>query len=91
MPQRTTLTLEDAVAKALRDEAREQGVPIKTLANAALKAGLIALKSEVKTKPYRLVPKALGQPVQGIDLTKALAISDQMENEILVDKTGRRQ
>jgi len=91
MPQRTTLTLDDAVAQALKDEAREQGVPIKTLANAALKAGLAALKSGAETKPYRLMPKALGQPGKGIDLTKALALSDELENDILVDKAGRHQ
>lgn len=89
MPQRTTLTLDDAVAQALKDEAKEQGVPIKTLANAALKAGLASMKSGANAKPYQLRPKSLGQASKVVDLNKALALSDELENEILVNKAGR--
>ena len=86
MPHRTTLTLEDAVAKALKEEALKRGVPMKILVNLALKAGLHALSTDQGTKPYRLAAKPLGLPEEGIDLTKSLSIADELENEQLMSK-----
>lgn len=40
MPERTTLTLEDDIADAIRKAAQRTGKPVKTVVNEALRAGL---------------------------------------------------
>lgn len=66
---RTTVTLDDDVALALTELARQRRVSFKTVINGAIRAGLNA---HVAYKPYRgpdLAPRA--RP--GVDLVHALA------------------
>jgi hypothetical protein len=77
---RTTLTLDDRVAKALKALAHRTGKPFKQVVNETLQTGLAARQAP-KPRPYRLKPASLGGPVPGINLDKALALSAALEDE----------
>ena len=71
---RTTLTIDDRIAKALKDLARRSNLPFKDVVNDILRAGLTA-KGTRNAKPYLVRPPALGGPMPGINLDKALALT----------------
>jgi pheromone shutdown protein TraB len=75
---RTTVTLEPDVAARLQKLASERGTSFKATINATLRAGLEA--HNPTARPYREVTRSLGvQP--GIDLTKALRVAQELEDE----------
>jgi hypothetical protein len=82
---RTTLTIDDRIAKALKDIAHRSNRSFKDVVNDILRAGLTA-KGTRKAKPYVVRPAALGDPMPGINLDKALALSDAIENQELAAK-----
>jgi len=85
---RTTVTLEPDVAARLNKLATERGVTFKAAINATLRAGLET--DSGKARPYREVTRTLGaQP--GIDLTKALLIASDFEDEEVVRKLELRK
>lgn len=85
---RTTLTLEDRLAEALRRRAHEQGKPFKEVVNEALRAGLQAQPSP---RPYRLEPTPMGRPRPGYDLVKAREISEDLEDAAVAEKLEQRK
>ena len=85
---RTTVTLEPDVAARLHRLAAERGSSFKAAINATLRAGLDA--GDAGSKPYREVTHNLGlQP--GIDLTKALRLAAELEDEETVRKLELRK
>jgi hypothetical protein len=80
---RTTLTLDDDLARALRDRARERDLPFKQVVNDAIRAGLNA---RLETpKPYRMKPGNLHiRP--GIDVTRIGKLLDEMDVEEFIRK-----
>jgi hypothetical protein len=87
---RTTLTIDDGIAKALKDLAHRSNRPFKEVVNEALRAGLTA-KGERKAKPYAVRPVSLGGPLPGINLDKALALADAIEDQELAAKMQLRK
>jgi hypothetical protein len=87
---RTTLTLDDQLAKDLKKVAHESGKPLKQVVNEALRAGLRAL-DRPEPRHYRLRPVSLGQMRPGIDLDKALHLADELEDEALLRKLEQRK
>jgi hypothetical protein len=87
---RTTLTIDDRIAKALKDLAHRSNRPFKDVVNETLRAGLTA-KGTAKAKPYVVRPAALGGPMPGINLDKALALSDAIEDQELAAKMHLRK
>lgn len=87
---RTTLTIDDRIAEALKDLAHRSNRPFKEVVNETLRAGLTA-KGARKAKPYVLRPAALGGPMPGINLDKALALSDAIEDQELAAKMQLRK
>lgn len=83
---RTTLTIDDKTDKALRDIAHKTGKPYKQVVNETLKAGLTAKGSVNKARPYRLQPCSLGEVTAGYNLTKALLLAEQLEDEEIARK-----
>lgn len=83
---RTTLTIDDHIARDLKELAHKTGKPFKVVVNEALKAGLVAGGTHRSSRPYRLRPSSLGQVRRDIDLDKALALSDSLEDEELCRK-----
>lgn len=85
---RTTVTLDPDVAARLNELATERGITFKAAINATLRAGLTSESG--KARPYREVTRTLGaQP--GVDLTKALRIASELEDEEVVRKLELRK
>jgi hypothetical protein len=59
---RTTLTLDDDVAKLVRDEVRRNGGNFKGTVNQLLRQGIVVGKQQAKRKPFVVKPIALGLP-----------------------------
>jgi hypothetical protein len=88
---RTTLTIDDRIAKALKALAHRSGKPFKRVVNETLQAGLDAREAPAKVRPYRLKPVSLGGVMPGIDLTKALRLADALEDEEIARKLELRK
>ena len=89
---RTTLTLDDPLAKALKNAAHQSGKSFKQVVNETLRAGLKAGKAPAQIKQvYRLKPAALGGPLASVDLDRALRIADALADEELHRKLEQRK
>lgn len=86
---RTTLTIDDQLAASLREVARQSGQPFRQVVNDALRRGLHG--NGRPARPYRLPVAALGVPRAGIDLDKALALADGLEDAALGVKLDLRK
>ncbi|MDC8446956.1 MAG: hypothetical protein LV473_01225 [Nitrospira sp.] len=78
---RTTLTLDDRLAKVLKQSARKSGKSLDRVVNETLKAGLAGRRTTRKRTRYRITPVSLGGVKPGIDLDKALALFDRIEGQ----------
>jgi hypothetical protein len=87
---RTTLTLDEDVAGALKRLARRTGRPLKELVNDALRVGIQARRAP-QPRRYRLQPVSLGGVVPGVDLDHALRLADALEDEALARKLELRK
>lgn len=87
---RTTLTIEERIARDLKEIAHRSGKPFKAVVNETLAAGLAAAR-ERKSRRYRLRAVSMGSVRPGVDLDKALAIADALEDEELLRKTEQRK
>lgn len=87
---RTTLTIDDSLARELKKRALETGKPFKQVVNEALLTGL---QQQVVRKPqaYRLKPASLGVPMPGVNLDKALLLADELEDLSLRAKLEQRK
>jgi hypothetical protein len=88
---RTTLTLDERLARDLKEIAHRSGKPFKQVVNETLHAGLNARKAAPKARRYRLKPSSLGQPLPGIDLDKALQLADSLEDVEIARKLELRK
>lgn len=88
---RTTLTLDDDLAAALKERARKSGRPFKELVNSTLRMGLEAALSPPAPRRYRLEPSSLGRTRNDIDLDKALAMADALEDAENARELGLRK
>ena len=88
---RTTLTIDDRIARNLKEIAHRSGKPFKTVVNETLRAGLTADQERPKAKRYRVRTVSLGGVRRGVDLDKALALADSLEDEQLLRKTELRK
>ena len=78
---RTTLTLEDEIARQLRETARKTGQSFKDVVNEALRRGLSSGPLPARRPArFRVRPKACGFRA-GIDLSKLNQILDEFEIE----------
>jgi hypothetical protein len=87
---RTTLTLDDPLAKELKKLAAESGAPFKNAVNETLRAGLPKRNSPPR-RTCRLTPVAMGVPTRDIDLSKALQLADQLEDAGIAEKLEQRK
>jgi len=83
---RTTLTIDDQLAKALKDAAHKSNKSFKEVVNETLRAGLAAKKTRGNARPYRLKPVSMGHVGTEYDLDKALQLADTLEDEELIRK-----
>ena len=85
---RTTLTLDDRIAKALKALAHRSGKPFKQVVHETLQSGLAAKEAP---KPYRLKPVSLGGVLPGIDIDKALRLAAALEDEEIARELDLRK
>ena len=78
MPVRTTVTLDDDVAKLLERVAAERGMRPKEVINEVLRTGLRAGRGRRKPDAYRVTPVDLGRCLIGdvADVAAALAAAE---------------
>lgn len=74
---RTTLTLDDDLAVMLKQEAEASGRPFRDVVNEALRRGLEAPAAREDFEIPR--PVSMGPPL--LDLTKAHALADALDDE----------
>ncbi len=81
---RTTLTLEDDVARRLTERTRLTGASFKQVVNETLRAGLEgAEKPAPPLPPFRVIPKAAGfRP--GVDVRRLNQLNDELEAEVML-------
>ena len=87
---RTTLTIDDQIARTLKDLAHRSGKPFKQVVNETLRAGLGAAGAR-RSRRYKVKPVALGGVAPGIDLDNALALADAIEGHELKRKMQLRK
>ena len=88
---RTTLTIDDEIARQLKEIAFRTGNSFKSVVNDALRAG-IARRPEAPTpRRYRVKPVAMGSVVGPYNLDKALLLADHIENEETARKLQLRK
>lgn len=86
---RTTLTLDDDVARALKERARTTGISFKEVVNAAIRRGLQAGEaSGGALEPFVVRPKHCGFRV-GVDLRRLNQVVDQLEVADFLDRMAR--
>lgn len=84
---RTTITLEPDVAHQLQEFSRSSGRSFKQAVNDAVRQGL-ANQATVRAEAFVQPTFHLGKV--RIDLTKALALSSELEDQEAIAKIGRR-
>lgn len=80
---RTTVTLDLDVAEQLKALARRRNISFKTALNTAVREGLAAERGEIT--PFHVEARPMGlRP--GIDLTHALRLAGELEDEEIIRK-----
>ena len=87
---RTTLTIEDTLAEALKKKAYETGKPFKQIVNETLLSGLTNAEQH-QPKPYRLKTISMGSVAAGYNLDKALDLADELEDMAIKAKMELRK
>lgn len=88
---RTTLTLDDELAAALKSKAEQMGLPFKTVVNSVVRLGLEAELAPPPARIYHLEPASLGESRTEYDLDKALQLADAIEDSELARKLELRK
>jgi plasmid stability protein len=87
---RTTLTLDDSLARALKEMAHRSGRSFTEVVNEVLRAGL-ARRCGPSARPYKLRPASLGGVVPAVDLDNALQRADTLEDVEIARKLDLRK
>jgi hypothetical protein len=83
---RTTLTLDADLHRLLLETAHRAGLPFKRVLNDTVRAGLAA--PAARAEPFTQPVFSLGRP--RVDLTKALALADDLEDQERVTKMAQK-
>lgn len=85
---RTTVTLDPDVKALLTEAAYRIGKPFKTTLNDAVRAGLApATAANARRQPPDWPCHDMGAPL--VDLTKAMTLADQLEDQALMARLAR--
>jgi hypothetical protein len=88
--ERTTLTLDADLARALRQRAHDSRRPFKDVVNEAIRAGLSTSRPP-RRRTYRLKAIHLGGVRPGIDLDKALQLAAALDDAETARKLEMRK
>jgi hypothetical protein len=87
---RTTLTVDDALLRALKDFAHKTGTPFKEVLDRALRAGMSELGRKSPPRPHRTRTYDMGTPT-GVNLDKARQLADALEDDEILRKIALRK
>lgn len=87
---RTTLTIEDGIARQLKDVARRSGRSFTAVVNETLRVGL-RRGIAASARRYRAAPVAMGDMAGPHGLERALHLADQLEDRELARKVQLRK
>ncbi len=76
---RTTLTLDDDVARKLKLEAAASGRPFKVVVNELLRAALNASRDESRRRPFRVETRSFGGLRAGVELDDIGGLLERVE------------
>ena len=82
---RTTLTIDDDLAKRLKERAYQTGSPFKQVVNNALRTGLGQIDKPRRRSPYKCRSFSLGHPPK-TDIDRALKLADEIESDEIARK-----
>ncbi len=85
------MTIDDDIITELKETAYRDGKPFKRVVNETLRAGIAFAQEPKRGKRYRIKPASLGGVRPGIDLAKALRLSDGIEDEEIRRKLEARK
>ena len=88
---RTTLSIDDNLADALRKRAYKSGKSFKEVVNRTLQAGIQAEHGLPRSRPYKIKPVSLGGVLPGINIDKALRLADEIEDKEIAGKLRLRK
>ena len=83
---RTTLTLDDDVARMLADETHRTRRPVKQVVNEALRRGLTGKRRHTPVPPYRVAPHDGGHLMPGIDTGRLNQLVDALAVDAFLEK-----
>jgi len=87
---RTTLTIDDELAAALKKRAFESGKSFKAVVNEVIARGLeTPAPKGASARRYRIHPTPMGKPL--VDLTHATRLAGEMEDEEIIRKMELRK
>lgn len=88
---RTTLTLDDDLARELRERAHRSGRSFKQVVNETLRAGLARRDAAPRPKSYRLEPVSMGDLAAGIDPARLLDLADRLHDAEAAREVAERK
>jgi len=88
---RITLTIDERIARHLKEIALRSGKPFKQVVNETLCAGLSADRAPHAPRRYRLKTSSLGQPLPAVDLDKARQLADSLDDLEIARKIALRK
>jgi hypothetical protein len=88
---RTTITLDDELARELQERARKTRRSFKEVVNDAVRVGLRAIESPPMPARHMIKPISMGQPHPGVDLKKALHLAGDLEDVAVLQKLELRK
>lgn len=77
-----TLQLDDDLVDELKRASSRSGRSFEEEVNRVLRSALATESAERQPRPYRFKPASLGGPRPGIDLDKALRLSDALDDAV---------
>jgi hypothetical protein len=87
---RTTVRIEDDLLRELKRQAHTERTSLTEIVNQVIRKGLTTKKNgRAMKRPFRQKTYAMGPPL--VDLTKALALAGQLEDEETINKLERRK
>jgi hypothetical protein len=87
---RTTLTLDDDLARQLHEISRRKGESFKEVINSTLRRGLHGGKAVARLPRFKVTPKACGFQ-SGVDVLRLNQLNDELEMEEFQRKLTRAE
>jgi hypothetical protein len=88
---RTTVTIDDEVARLLKEAMHRRRTNFKEALNTALRRGLTVTKTPTAPKRFEVKGPFLGRIQPGIDPAGFNKLADQLEDQAIIEKMRRTE